>query len=94
MIGRENSRFSSGKQPSLERTISGEELETAITFPGWSPSGALRIVVPGQFEKDKSVTLGGAGIRTNLELLQRVRCKSPLRQLLAENNRGLELGIE
>ena len=37
------------------------------------PEGKRRILVPGQFEDDKSVLLGGAGITTNEELLRRVR---------------------
>ncbi len=36
-------------------------------------TGARRILVPGQVEDDRSVTLGGAGITRNLELLERVR---------------------
>ena len=41
IISRENSRLSGGKKPTLARNMSGEELETAITFLGWPPSGAL-----------------------------------------------------
>ncbi len=41
------------------------------------PEGRRRILVPGQFEDDKSVLLGGAGIATNEELLRRVRAANP-----------------
>ena len=41
------------------------------------PEGRRRILVPGQFEDDKSVLLGGAGIKTNEELLRRVRAANP-----------------
>lgn len=41
------------------------------------PEGTRRILVPGQFEDDKSVLLGGAGITTNEELLRRVRAANP-----------------
>lgn len=41
------------------------------------PEGKRRILVPGQFEDDKSVLLGGAGITTNEELLRRVRAGNP-----------------
>jgi capsular polysaccharide export protein len=41
------------------------------------PEGQRRILVPGQFEDDKSVLLGGAGIATNEELLRRVRAANP-----------------
>ncbi len=35
------------------------------------------ILVPGQVEDDASIRVGCAGIRTNLGLLQEVRCKNP-----------------
>lgn len=41
------------------------------------PAGLRRILVPGQFEDDKSVLLGGAGITTNEELLRQVRAGNP-----------------
>jgi capsular polysaccharide export protein len=42
-----------------------------------APAGVRRILVPGQVEDDRSVTLGGAGVAGNLELLQRVRAANP-----------------
>lgn len=42
------------------------------------PAGDRRhILVPGQVEDDRSVRAGGCGIRTNLELLERVREQAP-----------------
>ena len=49
--------------------------ESAVSLD--APDGARRILVPGQFEDDKSVLLGGAGIKTNEELLRRVRAANP-----------------
>jgi capsular polysaccharide export protein len=42
-----------------------------------SAHGRRRIFVPGQVEDDRSVTLGGAGTRSNLELLEAVRDRNP-----------------
>src|SRR5262249_13015284 len=42
-----------------------------------APAGARRILVPGQVEDDRSVTLGGAGVAGNLDLLTRVRAANP-----------------
>jgi capsular polysaccharide export protein len=39
--------------------------------------GRRRIFIPGQVEDDRSVLLGGAGIKTNLELLETVRGRNP-----------------
>jgi capsular polysaccharide export protein len=43
----------------------------------WSASTASRVLVPGQVEDDASIRLGCPGIRTNLQLLQRVREQRP-----------------
>jgi len=42
-----------------------------------APQGVRRLFVPGQVEDDRSVTLGGAGIAGNLDLLMRVRAANP-----------------
>ncbi len=42
-----------------------------------APLGQRVIFVPGQVENDRSVALGGAGIRRNLDLLKRVRENNP-----------------
>lgn len=47
--------------------------ETAVAVP----EGRLRILVPGQVEDDASVQLGSPEVRTNLELLRRVRARWP-----------------
>ena len=41
------------------------------------PEGRLRILVPGQVEDDASVRLGSPEVRTNLDLLRRVRARWP-----------------
>jgi len=41
------------------------------------PPGRCRILVPGQVEDDLSVRLGGGDIRSNLDLLARVRAENP-----------------
>ena len=42
------------------------------------PAGErLHILVPGQVEDDRAVTLGGCGLASNLELLKRVRKQAP-----------------
>ncbi len=41
------------------------------------PRGRRRILVPGQVEDDLSVRLGGGGVRGNLDLLGRVRGRTP-----------------
>lgn len=46
--------------------------------PVWElPSGARRILVPGQVEDDLSVLYGGGNVRTNLDLLASVRAANP-----------------
>jgi capsular polysaccharide export protein len=42
-----------------------------------APAGACRIFVPGQVEDDRSIVLGGAGVKGNLDLLARVRAANP-----------------
>jgi capsular polysaccharide export protein len=42
-----------------------------------APTGVRRIFVPGQVEDDRSIVLGGAGVRGNLDLLERVRAANP-----------------
>jgi capsular polysaccharide export protein len=42
-----------------------------------TPAGAKLLFVPGQVENDRSVQLGGAGIHSNLALLERVRRENP-----------------
>jgi capsular polysaccharide export protein len=60
----------------VDRRITKYNLaENAVTLD--VPEGRRRILVPGQFEDDKSVLLGGAGITTNEELLRRVRAANP-----------------
>ncbi|HZK91349.1 MAG TPA: hypothetical protein VFC56_14485 [Stellaceae bacterium] len=41
------------------------------------PPGRRRLLVPGQVENDLSVRLGGGDIRTNLDLLARIRAFNP-----------------
>ena len=41
------------------------------------PEGKVRILVPGQVEDDASVQLGSPEVRSNLELLRRVRARWP-----------------
>jgi capsular polysaccharide export protein len=41
------------------------------------PAGKRKLFVPGQVEDDRSVATGGAGIYSNIDLLQRVRTLNP-----------------
>jgi capsular polysaccharide export protein len=51
-------------------------LATRGTRIAWPP-GRRRILVPGQVEDDLSVRLGGGDIRSNFDLLARVRAANP-----------------
>jgi len=58
-----------------------------------APPGRRRVLVPGQVEDDASVRLGGAGIRTNLELLRRVRESAPDAFLIYKPHPDIEAGF-
>lgn len=57
-----------------------------------APDGQRRILVPGQFEDDKSVLLGGAGITSNIELLRRVRQENPDSFIVYKPHPDIEAG--
>jgi capsular polysaccharide export protein len=66
-------------------------------YAGDAPSAVARhgqraILVPGQVEDDRSVLAGGAGIRTNLELLRRVRAAAPDARILYKPHPDVEAG--
>lgn len=56
--------------------VSKYNLPAAADRIRWPP-GRRRILVPGQVEDDLSVRRGGAGVRGNAELLERVRAANP-----------------
>ena len=60
----------------VARGISKYNIGSAAPLPA-APRGRRRIFVPGQVEDDRSVTLGGAGIAGNRDLLARVRAANP-----------------
>ncbi len=59
---------------------------TKYNLPGdrWTrPPGAVRVIlVPGQVESDASIRCGAPDIRTNLDLLRRVRAAAPAAHIL------------
>jgi capsular polysaccharide export protein len=57
-----------------------------------APEGRSRILVPGQVEDDLSVQLGGGDIRTNLDLLARVRAANPGAYLVYKPHPDVEAG--
>ena len=56
------------------------------------PAGIRRILVPGQVEDDLSVLLGGGDIRSNLDLLARVRAANPAAFILYKPHPDVEAG--
>ncbi len=54
------------------------------------PSGS--ILVPGQVEDDRSVLSGGGDVRSNLELLRRVRNEAPDRYIIYKPHPDVEAG--
>ncbi len=90
----------------LEETVFRLE-ETAFRLEGtvsrpnqlgsWGPpldfaAGRCRILVPGQVEDDLSVRLGGGDIRSNLDLLARVRAANPDAFILYKPHPDVEAG--
>jgi capsular polysaccharide export protein len=57
-----------------------------------APPGKRRLLVPGQVEDDLSVRLGGGDIRSNLELLRRVRAANPDAFILYKPHPDVEAG--
>lgn len=57
-----------------------------------APTQARQILVPGQVETDASVLLGGSDVRTNLELLKRVRSAQPHAYLVFKPHPDVEAG--
>jgi capsular polysaccharide export protein len=55
-------------------------------------SGGRVILVPGQVEDDRAVLCGGGDVRTNLELLRRVRQQSPEACVLYKPHPDVEAG--
>jgi capsular polysaccharide export protein len=58
-----------------------------------APAGRERILVPGQVEDDASVRLGGGAIRTNLDLLRRVRADRPDAFVIYKPHPDIEAGF-
>lgn len=52
----------------------------------------LHILVPGQVEDDRAVTVGGGGLTSNLELLRRVRAIAPAAYILYKPHPDVEAG--
>src|SRR5205085_508908 len=63
---------------------------TARALP--AAPGRRRLLVPGQVEDDQSVETGGAGVRSNLELLARVRAANPDAYILFKPHPDVEAG--
>lgn len=61
----------------VEARLSKYNFGATSPFPALRDSGRRRLLVPGQVEEDASVVLGGAGIRSNSELVRRVREENP-----------------
>ena len=58
-----------------------------------APPGRRRVLVPGQVEDDASVRLGGGAIRSNLDLLRRVRAAEPDAFLVYKPHPDIEAGF-
>ncbi len=56
------------------------------------PKGVRRILVPGQVENDRSIICGGASIRSNLELLRRIRAANPDAYIIYKPHPDVEAG--
>lgn len=56
------------------------------------PSDRRIVLVPGQVEDDLSVQLGGAGITTNLQLLQRARQREPEAYIIYKPHPDVQAG--
>ena len=59
----------------VQRGVSKYNLGTAADLP--SPSGRLKILVPGQVEKDASIRYGSPSVRSNAALVTAVRAMFP-----------------
>ena len=57
------------------------------------PPGPRSILVPGQVEDDASVLCGAGDVRTNLELLHRVRNENPDARILWKPHPDVEAGL-
>jgi capsular polysaccharide export protein len=64
----------------------------AGTIIAAAPPGRRRVLVPGQVEDDLSVRLGGGDIRSNLDLLRRVRADNPDAFILYKPHPDVEAG--
>lgn len=62
-------------------------------LPPGGPGGRRRILVPGQVEDDRSILVGAPGIRTNLDLLARVRAAAPDAFILYKPHPDVEAGL-
>ncbi|PQO23003.1 beta-3-deoxy-D-manno-oct-2-ulosonic acid transferase [Rhodobacteraceae bacterium WD3A24] len=61
------------------------------TSPAFPPG--RRILVPGQVEDDASIRLGAGAVRTNLDLLRRVRAEAPEAVILYKPHPDVEAGL-
>ncbi|MGH7047756.1 MAG: hypothetical protein ACREE2_15355 [Stellaceae bacterium] len=75
----------------VARGITKYNLRAAPT-PLALPPGRRRILVPGQVEDDLSVRFGGDGIRSNRDLLARVRATAPDAYILYKPHPDVEAG--
>jgi len=75
----------------VARGITKYNLGPAAT-PLELPTGRRRILVPGQVEDDLSVMLGGDGVRSNRDLLARVRAAAPDAYILYKPHPDVEAG--
>jgi len=57
-----------------------------------APQGRQRLLVPGQVENDASLRLGSPDVRSNLELLQRVRAAHPQAWIVYKPHPDTEAG--
>jgi capsular polysaccharide export protein len=60
--------------------------------PVSAPIGSRKLFVPGQVENDRSVSLGGAGIYRNIDLLRRVRELNPDAFIIYKPHPDVEAG--
>ena len=57
------------------------------------PEGRMRVLVPGQVEDDASVQLGSPEVRSNLELLRRVRARWPEAHVVYKPHPDVQAGF-
>ncbi len=60
----------------VDKALTKYNVESHVP-PGWVTGGRPVVLVPGQVESDASIALGGAAIRTNMELLATARKARP-----------------